>query len=110
MVRSDARVAQPASMADASVGRTLSNYVTQTLAVAAAEVEKLRHDPLEFITRAVQPAVWLLLFGGVMAQVRGILPAASRTSTTSPLASSRKAFCSSRSFTVFLPFGREISA
>jgi ABC-2 type transport system permease protein len=74
MVRSDARVAQPASMADASVGLTLSNYVTQILAVAAAEVEKLRHDPLELITRAVQPALWLLLFGGVMAQVRGVSP------------------------------------
>ena len=74
MVRSDARVAQPASMADDSVGRTLSNYVTQTLAVAAAEVEKLRHDPLELFTRAVQPALWLLLFGGVMAQVRGVSP------------------------------------
>jgi hypothetical protein len=31
-VRSDARAAQPASMADESVGRTLSNYATQTLA------------------------------------------------------------------------------
>jgi len=61
-------------MADESVGRTLSNYATQTLAVAAAEVEKLRHDPLELFTRAVQPALWLLLFGGVMAQVRGVSP------------------------------------
>jgi ABC-2 type transport system permease protein len=62
-------------MADqSSVGRTLSNYVTQTLAVAAAEIEKLRHDPLELLTRAVQPALWLMLFGEVMAQVRGVSP------------------------------------
>jgi len=74
MAKSDARAAQPASMADESVGRTLSNYVTQTLAVATAEVDKLRHDPMELLTRAVQPALWLLLFGEVMAQVRGISP------------------------------------
>ena len=48
--------------------------MTQTLAVAAAEVEKLHHDPLELFTRAVQPALWLLLFGRVMAQVRGVAP------------------------------------
>jgi ABC-2 type transport system permease protein len=48
--------------------------VGQTWAVAAAEVQKLRHDPLELVTRAVQPVLWLLLFGEVMAQVRGISP------------------------------------
>jgi ABC-2 type transport system permease protein len=35
-------------------------------------VRKLRHDSTELVTRAVQPALWLLLFGQVMAQVRGI--------------------------------------
>ena len=42
--------------------------------MAAAEVQKLRHDPFELLTRAVQPMLWLLLFGEVMAQVRGISP------------------------------------
>jgi ABC-2 type transport system permease protein len=50
------------------------DYTTQSLAVAAAEVQKLWHDPLELFTRAVQPVLWLLLFGEVMAQVRGISP------------------------------------
>ena len=36
-----------------------------------AEVRKLRHDPLELVTRAVQPLLWLGVFGNVMAQVRG---------------------------------------
>lgn len=74
MAKSDARAVPPASMAEESVGRTLRNYVTQTFAVAAAEIAKLRHDPLELLTRAMQPALWLLLFGEVMAQVRGISP------------------------------------
>jgi ABC-2 type transport system permease protein len=65
--------APPASMADSRVGRAL-DYATQCLAVAAAEVQKLRHDPLELFTRAAQPVLWLLLFGEVMAKVRGISP------------------------------------
>jgi ABC-2 type transport system permease protein len=74
MAKPDARAVQPASTADQTVARTFSNYITQMLAVAAAEVEKLHHDPLELLTRAVQPALWLLLFGEVMAQVRGVSP------------------------------------
>ena len=47
-------------------------YATCMLAVADAEVRKLRHDPWELFTRAIQPVLWLLLFGEVMARVRGI--------------------------------------
>jgi ABC-2 type transport system permease protein len=59
-------------MADRFVGEALGAYFVQTFAVAAAEVQKLYHDPLELLTRAVQPVLWLLLFGEVMAQVRGV--------------------------------------
>ena len=34
---------------------------------------KLRHDPMELVSRAIQPALWLVLFGQVMAQVRGLV-------------------------------------
>ena len=44
----------------------------QTVAVAAAELHKLRRDPWELLTRAVQPALWLLIFGEVFARVHGI--------------------------------------
>ncbi|HTY65626.1 MAG TPA: ABC transporter permease [Alphaproteobacteria bacterium] len=64
--------ARSANTADAVV--QLGDYATQVFAVAAAEVDKLRHDPLELFTRAVQPVLWLLLFGEVMAQVRGVSP------------------------------------
>ena len=50
----------------------LQDYATQVLAVAAAEFSKLRHDPWELGARAVQPILWLLLFGEVMARVRGL--------------------------------------
>ena len=52
----------------------IAGYITQVLAVADTEVRKLRHDPSELMTRALQPAIWLLLFGQVMAQVRGLGP------------------------------------
>ena len=50
----------------------LSGYATDVWAVADAEMEKLRHDPSELLTRAIQPAIWLVLFGEVMAHVRGL--------------------------------------
>jgi ABC-2 type transport system permease protein len=50
----------------------VGKYLTQVHAVAATEVWHLRHDPTELFTRAIQPALWLLLFGQVMAQVRGL--------------------------------------
>jgi ABC-2 type transport system permease protein len=56
---------------DAAVASVLG-YLTQVFAVADAEIRKLRHDPNELLTRALQPAIWLLLFGQVMAQVRGL--------------------------------------
>jgi ABC-2 type transport system permease protein len=47
-------------------------YLTQIQAVADTEIRKLRHDPGELYTRALQPLIWLLLFGEVMAQVKGL--------------------------------------
>lgn len=49
-----------------------AGYATQVYAIADAEARKLRHDPWELVSRAIQPMLWLVLFGGVMAQVRGL--------------------------------------
>src|SRR5438477_407323 len=35
-------------------------FLRQTLAVAEAEIRKLRHDPMELLTRAIQPLLWLV--------------------------------------------------
>jgi ABC-2 type transport system permease protein len=74
MAKSDEHVGPRVIMAERSLGQAIESFVTQTLAVAAAEVQKLRHDPLELFTRAVQPVLWLMLFGEVMARVRGVAP------------------------------------
>lgn len=50
----------------------LADFATEVYAVADAEIRKLRHDPSELLTRAIQPVIWLVLFGEVMAQVRGL--------------------------------------
>jgi len=55
MAMSGEHVAPPESTAEASRRPALGDYATQTFAVAAAEVQKLYHDPLELLTRAVQP-------------------------------------------------------
>jgi ABC-2 type transport system permease protein len=62
----------PARIREPGVFSSVAGYLTQVFAVADAEVRKLRHDPTELFTRALQPAIWLLLFGEVMAQVRGL--------------------------------------
>ncbi len=74
MAMSGERGAPRANTAELPVRLSLGDYSTQILAVATAEVQKLYHDPLELLTRAVQPVLWLMLFGEVMARVRGVAP------------------------------------
>src|SRR5580693_2179193 len=49
-----------------------ANYLRQTMAVAEADVRKLVHDPIELLTRMVQPVLWLLIFGQVFNRTRAI--------------------------------------
>ncbi|MFI1002961.1 ABC transporter permease [Streptomyces galbus] len=41
-------------------------------AMCAVELQKLRHDRTELYTRAVQPALWLLVFGQTFTRIRAI--------------------------------------
>ena len=50
----------------------LAKFCLETAAFADVELRKLARDPTELITRAVQPVLWLTVFGQVMEQVRGI--------------------------------------
>ncbi|WP_390839364.1 ABC transporter permease [Richelia sinica] len=45
---------------------------TKTLVITELEVRKLRHDPTDLIIRAVQPALWLIIFGQVFTRTRAI--------------------------------------
>jgi ABC-2 type transport system permease protein len=50
----------------------LTGFIAKTLVIAELEVRKLRHDRTELVTRAVQPVLWLLLFGEVFSRARVI--------------------------------------
>lgn len=47
-------------------------YARQIAAVASAELHKLMRDPTELLSRAVQPILWLVVFGQVFSRVRDI--------------------------------------
>src|SRR6202045_771325 len=47
-------------------------FTRQTFAVGEADVRKLVHDPVELLTRMVQPVLWLLIFGQVFNRTHAI--------------------------------------
>jgi ABC-2 type transport system permease protein len=50
----------------------LMSFLAQAFAIADIEAKKLRRDFTEVFTRAIQPTLWLLVFGQVMGRVRAI--------------------------------------
>ncbi|MFD9126086.1 ABC transporter permease [Kitasatospora sp. NPDC059571] len=44
----------------------------RTFAMCAVELQKLRHDRSELYTRAVQPALWLLIFGETFTRIHAV--------------------------------------
>lgn len=70
--------ARPGGLANSSIlvppnpFAALAAFGRKSLAITELEVRKLRHDSTELITRAIQPVLWLLLFGAVFARARVI--------------------------------------
>lgn len=58
--------------ADRDAAGAVADFIYKTYVVAELEVRKLRNDPTELLTRAVQPALWLLIFGDVFKNLRAI--------------------------------------
>jgi ABC-2 type transport system permease protein len=50
----------------------IKDLFTKTLVITELEVRKLRHDPSDLIIRAVQPALWLIIFGQVFTRTHAI--------------------------------------
>jgi ABC-2 type transport system permease protein len=50
----------------------VSSFIEKTLTIVGIEMRKLRHDPSDLFMRAVQPALWLLIFGEVFTRIRAI--------------------------------------
>lgn len=50
----------------------VTGFLEKTLVMCEMEVRKLSHDRTEIYTRAVQPALWLIVFGNVFSKYRVI--------------------------------------
>ena len=61
--------ARPAAWDDSSY---VFNFFEQSAAIAEVELKKLFRDPTELLSRAVQPTLWLVIFGQVFSRIRGI--------------------------------------
>ena len=71
MPKSNVRDAPLANAVEPPNAQRLRDYAIQVFAVAGADVTNCATTRWN-LTRAVQPVLWLLLFGEVMAQVRGL--------------------------------------
>ncbi|HVW04380.1 MAG TPA: ABC transporter permease [Vicinamibacterales bacterium] len=65
-------VAPPSASVERGTGGAIAGFVYKSYVIAELEVRRLRHDPTELLTRAAQPALWLLIFGEVFTRVRAI--------------------------------------
>jgi len=50
----------------------VKSFIEKTFTIVGLEARKISHDPTDVFTRAVQPALWLLVFGEVLSHVRAI--------------------------------------
>jgi ABC-2 type transport system permease protein len=71
-MKSPEPAAPPAASSEHAPPPAPVELVLQTLAVAEAELRKLRRDPTEILTRSIQPMLWLLVFGQVFSRTRAI--------------------------------------
>jgi len=50
----------------------VTRYLSECFAIADVELRKLIRDPTELLSQAIQPVLWLTVFGQVLSHVRGI--------------------------------------
>jgi ABC-2 type transport system permease protein len=62
----------PVSVAQPSPLGRIRLFLGKILTITEWEVRKLRHDPTDLLTRAVQPALWLLVFGETFTHIHAI--------------------------------------
>ncbi|HTC70289.1 MAG TPA: ABC transporter permease [Acidothermaceae bacterium] len=65
-------VVRPAVWADARPTRGLVLLFSRIGTFCLVELQKLRHDRTELLTRAIQPILWLVIFGKTFSRIRAI--------------------------------------
>lgn len=68
---SSERAIQPIDLAEAP-RPAFVRFFAESFVIARMELTKILRDPTELFTRAVQPLLWLVIFGQVFSRVRGI--------------------------------------
>jgi ABC-2 type transport system permease protein len=64
--------ASRADWADRLLRNRLASFIDKSLVMTELELRKLSHDATELLSRAFQPALWLLVFGQVFTRIRAI--------------------------------------
>jgi ABC-2 type transport system permease protein len=64
--------APPVAWAEPSLGRRATLLFSRIGTFCLVELQRLRHDRSELITRAIQPILWLLVFGKTFSRIRAI--------------------------------------
>lgn len=68
---SSERAIQPIALAE-TPRPAFVRFFAESFVIARMELTKILRDPTELFTRAVQPLLWLVIFGQVFSRVRGI--------------------------------------
>ncbi|HTQ98816.1 MAG TPA: ABC transporter permease [Candidatus Acidoferrum sp.] len=50
----------------------MTTFLRESLAITDIELRKLLRDPTELLSRAIQPVLWLAIFGRVLSRARGL--------------------------------------
>jgi ABC-2 type transport system permease protein len=64
--------APPAAWADPDRRLGVRTVLARVVAMCVVELQKLSHDRSEFITRAIQPCLWLVIFGTTFSRLHAI--------------------------------------
>jgi ABC-2 type transport system permease protein len=70
-VRSEALAAPPVASAEGTLA-ALRRYPSRVGTFCLVELQKLRHDRTELFTRAIQPVLWLVIFGETFNRIHDI--------------------------------------
>ncbi|MBO0867870.1 MAG: ABC transporter permease [Micromonosporaceae bacterium] len=66
------QLAAPPGVSAETAAGTLRRLGSRIGTMCLVELQKLRHDRSEVVTRAIQPALWLLIFGETFTRIRAI--------------------------------------
>jgi ABC-2 type transport system permease protein len=71
-VTSAARVKPRAALGDGNEPTPVLAFARHAIAIGGADLRKLRRDPTELLTRAIQPLLWFVVFGQVFTRTHAI--------------------------------------